>query len=651
MKDDNIEYLDTTESQGNNSTKKAVDAAAKGAALYFGGEAGAKALDVAKSVPVAGNTIDKLENKAAEGLNKVPGVENVTKAMDQSGVTDAVNTGLNLATGSNKFMNNKEGVKNSVPLNGFRKNNSFSNRISSDNINGSEENELKTEQENENGQDNLPRNDLNDNSVNLEDSANDNITNNNDRNKKSFFKNPTVIIALGIGGIFLFLIFLLLLAGGGINRNNGMYANYNSMCSTGSDGNLVSFLIGWEGLSGAECTINGLKGNRGIDEGDKTVTVGHGVTNHLLSSITDFIESNHYTGYFNRSDKGYYYMNVGDCIPYDVMVELKEYAIEIDYAATIDAEASKLGIELTQYQKDALTSFNYNLGSNYTSKLLSAYQTDGYEGLWDVMKDYVHSNGEELVGLKRRRKGEFALFVTGDYSDKGLFYSEERTLENYDYYDSEGVMARENICASLSENGLVAYGNYLARLTRPLRTNEIYYSQDVNNYAYTNYEGECSWYAGHRAKEILINSGSSKSWSSMPNGGSYCGTSEVSSGLFKSSKNINQPMPGALISWSNGSKAGHVAVVEEVYSDGSIKISEAYVVLGAYGQSAKDILWNNTAESQQKSKRKYNCEGNGSGCFQTRILTKDQIKNAAWGGNYNFSCYIYINESDERVDI
>ncbi len=64
------------------------------------------------------------------------------------------------------------------------------------------------------------------------------------------------------------------------------------------------------------------------------------------------------------------------------------------------------------------------------------------------MKLYVNStiNGvkQELSGLKKRRKAEFALFVTGDYTDQNLFYS--RGLDNYDDFNSEGVLQRQAIC-------------------------------------------------------------------------------------------------------------------------------------------------------------------------------------------------------------
>ena len=128
---------------------------------------------------------------------------------------------------------------------------------------------------------------------------------------------------------------------------------------------------------------------------------------------------------------------------------------------------------------------------------------------------------------------------------------------------------------------------------------------------------------------------------SAPNGGAYCNSAWAQN--YPVSYDINNPKQGSLISWTNGSEAGHVAVVEKVNNDGSILISEMYVKLGQYGQSAPDILWPLSGE-EVRAKRKYNCreyEG-ASGCFQTRTLTKQQIYSSGWGGNYAFKCYIYL---------
>ena len=235
-----------------------------------------------------------------------------------------------------------------------------------------------------------------------------------------------------------------------------------------------------------------------------------------------------------------------------------------------------------------------------------------------------------------RRKAEFALFVTGDYTDQGLFYS--RDNENYDYYDSEGVMDREAICESTGDGMLTTIDGYQARLTRPLRTNSYFYDQgSPEKLAYTDFEGECSWYAGHRANEILATMGYSKTWNSMPNGGDYCYTVEATNGSFQTSTNPAEPRPGSLVSWNDPGDYGHVAVVEEVYEDGSILVSEGYISLGIVsGRSELNSYMNSMGT---RSGRKYNCEGNNSGCFHTITLTPDQIRN--YNGQ-SFICYIYL---------
>ncbi len=223
--------------------------------------------------------------------------------------------------------------------------------------------------------------------------------------------------------------------------------NMSSSCNTSSSSaNLLTFLSSFEG-SGDYC--DNKAGYISDNLGDGTITVGHGVTNHVISAdyAKNFINQNNWGQYFKQSD-GKYYMDENMCIPVSVIDPIELFSIETNYASPIDGIAQKYNLKLTQYQKDAITSFNYNLGPDYTEELIKAYKEGGYEGLWNKMKLYVNStiNGvkQELSGLKKRRKAEFALFVTGDYTDQNLFYS--RGLDNYDDFNSEGVLQRQAIC-------------------------------------------------------------------------------------------------------------------------------------------------------------------------------------------------------------
>ena len=436
---------------------------------------------------------------------------------------------------------------------------------------------------------------------------------------------------LGILAIVVFLLLIIIMMGAGESSAN---SSLNSSCDTSSDeANLVTFV---GALEGTTSMCNGGSGYLAEDIGDDAISAGAGITNAAVSGATSFIDENNYGSYFHFNGSNYY-MNLGDCIPTEVLDKMKIYVLENNYASTIDSISEKYGVTLTQYQKDAITSFNYNVGPGYTEDLISAYASGGYEGLWNEMKQYIYSSGGVWSGLLSRRKAEFALFVTGDYTDQGLFYS--RDNENYDYYDSEGVMAREAICEPIGDGMLTTIDGYQARLTRPLRTNSYFYDQSsAGQLAYTDFEGECSWYAGHRAREILATMGSSKEWNSMPNGGQYCTTPvEVTSGTFQTSNDPASPRPGSLISWNDPGDYGHVAVVEEVYEDGSILVSEGYISLGIVsGRSELNSYMNSMGT---RSGRKYNCEGNNSGCFHTITLTPDQIRN--YNGQ-SVICYIYL---------
>ena len=438
---------------------------------------------------------------------------------------------------------------------------------------------------------------------------------------------------LGILAIAVFLLLIIIMMGAGDSPSN---SSLNSSCDTSSDeANIVTFIKQFEGETES---CDGGNGYLAVDIGDSAVTAGNGITNYALdsSTVTDYINDNNYGSYFHYNGSNYY-MNLGDCVPTSVMDKIAVFVMENIYSSTIDSISEKYGVTLTQYQKDAITSFNYNLGPNHTESLISAYASGGYEGLWDVMKQYIHVGDDVLPGLMSRRKAEFALFVTGDYTDQGLFYS--RDNENYDYYDSEGVMDREAICESTGDGMLTTIDGYQARLTRPLRTNSYFYDQSsAGQLAYTDFEGECSWYAGHRAREILATMGSSKEWNSMPDGGQYCTTPvEVTSGTFQTSNDPASPRPGSLVSWNDPGDYGHVAVVEEVYEDGSILVSEGYISLGIVsGRSELNSYMNSMGT---RSGRKYNCEGNNSGCFHTITLTPDQIRN--YNGQ-SFICYIYL---------
>ncbi len=86
--------------QGESSSKKAADLAAKGAATYFGGAAGAKTYDNIKNAPVVGGLMDKGLDKLGKDIEKSPLGGKAAKMLDESGALDAASKGLDAYTGS-----------------------------------------------------------------------------------------------------------------------------------------------------------------------------------------------------------------------------------------------------------------------------------------------------------------------------------------------------------------------------------------------------------------------------------------------------------------------------------------------------------------------------------------------------------------------
>ena len=80
-------------STDSDSTKKVAKTAAKGAGAYFGGAAGAKAVDLASKTKAG----DALLNKGADILDKVPGVKSAAEKLDKSGALDKADKALNMA--------------------------------------------------------------------------------------------------------------------------------------------------------------------------------------------------------------------------------------------------------------------------------------------------------------------------------------------------------------------------------------------------------------------------------------------------------------------------------------------------------------------------------------------------------------------------
>ena len=234
-------------------TKKVVDTAAKAAANYFAPGVGGTAYEAAKQVPGAGKVIDKATDNIAKKVDKVPGMKKLTKGLNDSGATDAVNKGMDMmggnpsasAGGANFGKASGTSIPQrsnaqATPATSMRKNTNFQNQLQSantENIEGSPSNDATSpESSNNQSANNSSLNPL----KNFENQNQGNTNNSNQQNSsvggelmdqafKMLWNKYKIPIILAGGGVALFLIFFLVLFGGGASEND--LAGYYDQCN------------------------------------------------------------------------------------------------------------------------------------------------------------------------------------------------------------------------------------------------------------------------------------------------------------------------------------------------------------------------------------------------------------------------------------
>lgn len=187
--------------------------------------------------------------------------------------------------------------------------------------------------------------------------------------------------------------------------------------------------------------------------------------------------------------------------------------------------------------------------------------------------------------------------------------------------------------------GLITGGNYYSNISPAVDVNELNersenYSGNLNIYSkFAGNVSQCPWYAKSRAIEIVYGSnmedeikqkaieslratnGNGTSWYNNPDGR-----------VFTKTTDYTQPRPGSIVSWSSGGGSqchtyGHVAIVEQVFDDGTVLLSDSYNKFGADSGNS----WSAVA-------------------YQTYIVTLDYIrthKNGI-GCTYTFNGYVYL---------
>ncbi len=190
-----------------NDTKKVVDTAAKGAAEAFAPGVGGKVYDAAKNIPGVGSALDNATNQVAEKADKIPGVKELSKGLNQSGTTDMANK----AIGQNKAVSSNQAPN-------FRKNSMFNNIANGNNANNNAAN--NSTNENQENSLNNSKSSLNP----LESMTQNNSLSGNDSDIMSGMVKKVVNkyrlqLMIGGGGLAFFIFIIMTAVGGGADYN------------------------------------------------------------------------------------------------------------------------------------------------------------------------------------------------------------------------------------------------------------------------------------------------------------------------------------------------------------------------------------------------------------------------------------------------
>lgn len=177
---------------------------------------------------------------------------------------------------------------------------------------------------------------------------------------------------------------------------------------------LKEFIHAWE-TGGKEPLSNGDK-YIVYDDGAGHPTVGYGIDIYNSGFLQNFLDAG-------------YDVSIGAEIDKDFVDKLEDIAIDNKRKVV---EANTQGLNLTDYQMDALVCRAYNWWSNSFRDVYLQYWNQERDDKFGGEPDYSHglytnhmnkpitSNGQVLNGLIARRESEWRLFQTGHYYRAGI---------------------------------------------------------------------------------------------------------------------------------------------------------------------------------------------------------------------------------------
>jgi lysozyme len=143
----------------------------------------------------------------------------------------------------------------------------------------------------------------------------------------------------------------------------------------------------------------------------------------LSPSGLDFIERHEgYSGTVYNDSAGYptigygHLIKAGEDFSNGITQEQGGELLSKDTRTAVDAVNSKVIVNLSQTQFDALVDFTFNLGgAAFGQSTLLKNINAGNPVVMENFTDWDHAGGKVVAGLTKRRTDEFNLFLNGDY--------------------------------------------------------------------------------------------------------------------------------------------------------------------------------------------------------------------------------------------
>lgn len=435
-----------------------------------------------------------------------------------------------------------------------------------------------------------------------------------------------VIIIVIIAIIILTLFILLLLAGDDqdVNTNGNSYGTsytYENVSSVRPSGQPQNFINANANYTESCTTSDGKEGYQVLNG-----VAGPEITNSKLANtaVTTYIDQSGIANYFNKTGNYYTFKAVDEneetmCIPSDVLLGIQSVIIEKVIVPQVDANAKESDLALTYYQTDALVAGNYSDGRDSSDSAISAYKKGDYSTLWKSMKgnssttlEYAFAGPNNNVMLlsnslkifatssssndfKSRKRSEYSLFVTGDYSRTKTTITDD-VLNDYDNYKAGNILDYQAIAYSSSSS----------------KSSGTYTSLTCGSSKLSVTKPKNAWCAAgiYRYFQSFLPTADPVAWSKFSNISGdakdyYFKNRNLGANGFKMDKNPDNLTAGTLIvyfwlgspttcgnKWGSGDRnlCGHIQLVESNDGNGNLTIFECntsrYSSYGCHGGGA-----------------------------------------------------------------